>query len=69
MTKILQNYCLDEWFATATPNHDLHSAVTGELVARTGTNGIDFAAMLRHAREVGSPALRALTFHQRAGGG
>jgi oxepin-CoA hydrolase/3-oxo-5,6-dehydrosuberyl-CoA semialdehyde dehydrogenase len=66
MTKILQNYCLDEWFATATPNHDLHSAVTGELVARTGTNGIDFAAMLRHAREVGSPALRALTFHQRA---
>ncbi|HXV00412.1 MAG TPA: phenylacetic acid degradation bifunctional protein PaaZ [Caulobacteraceae bacterium] len=28
--------------------------------------GPDFAAMARHAREVGGPALRALTFHDRA---
>ncbi|HEY2179861.1 MAG TPA: phenylacetic acid degradation bifunctional protein PaaZ, partial [Caulobacteraceae bacterium] len=28
--------------------------------------GLDFAAMARHAREVGGPALRAATFHDRA---
>jgi oxepin-CoA hydrolase/3-oxo-5,6-dehydrosuberyl-CoA semialdehyde dehydrogenase len=32
----------------------------------TGSAGLDFGAMLRHAREVGGPALRTLTFHQRA---
>ncbi len=30
------------------------------------SDGIDFAAVLEHARAVGGPALRALTFHQRA---
>ena len=32
----------------------------------TGSAGVDFGAMLRHAREVGGPALRKLTFHDRA---
>ena len=32
----------------------------------TGSNGVDFGGMLRHAREVGGPALRKLTFHERA---
>ena len=45
---------------------DVHSAVTGEVVAQTGSQGLDFAAMLDHARKVGGPALRKLTFHERA---
>ena len=32
----------------------------------TGSGGLDFGGMLRHAREVGGPALRKLTFHERA---
>src|SRR6185437_6610107 len=35
-------------------------------VAETGTTLRDFASMLAHARNVGGPALRAMTFHQRA---
>ena len=42
------------------------SAVTGEVIAETGSNGLDFGAMLDHARKVGGPALRAMTFHERA---
>ena len=40
--------------------------ITGETVALTGSQGLDFEAMLKHGREVGGPALRAMTFHQRA---
>jgi oxepin-CoA hydrolase/3-oxo-5,6-dehydrosuberyl-CoA semialdehyde dehydrogenase len=40
--------------------------VTGETVAHATSDGLDFRAMLRYARQVGGPALRKLTFHQRA---
>jgi len=35
-------------------------------VAQTGTDGLNYAAMLDHARKVGGPTLRAMTFHERA---
>ena len=41
-------------------------AVTGELIASVGREGVDLAAAHAHARTVGGPALRALTFHERA---
>src|SRR6185312_16063505 len=44
----------------------LHDAVTGEEVARISSTGVDFAAALEHGRRAGGPALRELTFHQRA---
>ncbi|MEO0680317.1 MAG: phenylacetic acid degradation bifunctional protein PaaZ [Pseudomonadota bacterium] len=44
----------------------LLSAVTGEAVAEAGAEGLDTLAMAEHARAVGGPALRALTFHDRA---
>ncbi len=45
----------------------MRDATTGEVIAEASSAGIDFAAALDHAREVGGPALRALTFHERAG--
>ncbi len=66
MTLTLSNYSADSWFQAADGFADLRSAVTGEVVARTGSQGLDFKAMLDHARNVGGPALRKLTFHQRA---
>ncbi len=62
----LLNFARDEWVMGAGALTDVHSAVTGEPVARTGSAGIDYASMLAHARGVGGPALRALTFHDRA---
>lgn len=67
---MLQSYLRDSWISpdsapeSATPVHD---AVTGDLVCRVSAHGLDLAAACVHARSVGGPELRALTFHQRAG--
>ena len=62
----LLNYARDGWVAASGGLADVHSAVTGDVVATTGSQGLDFRAMLDHARNVGGPALRAMTFHERA---
>ncbi|TKT80198.1 phenylacetic acid degradation bifunctional protein PaaZ [Aquamicrobium sp. LC103] len=62
----LHSYAAGEWIAPQGKLSMLRSAVTGEAVARIGSGGLDFAAMADHARRTGGPALRALTFHQRA---
>jgi oxepin-CoA hydrolase/3-oxo-5,6-dehydrosuberyl-CoA semialdehyde dehydrogenase len=62
----LLNYAQDRWYGAEGGLAPVESAVTGEVVAETGSGGLDFAAMLDHARRVGGPALRRLTFHERA---
>jgi oxepin-CoA hydrolase/3-oxo-5,6-dehydrosuberyl-CoA semialdehyde dehydrogenase len=66
MTLLLKNYAKDQWFTAGDGLVDIHSAVDGSVVARTGTNGLDFAAILGHARSVGGANLRKMTFHERA---
>jgi oxepin-CoA hydrolase/3-oxo-5,6-dehydrosuberyl-CoA semialdehyde dehydrogenase len=66
MTLTLKNYARDRWYEASERLAEIRSAVTGETIARAGSAGLDFKAMLDHARQVGGPALRALTFHQRA---
>src|SRR6476661_2274126 len=61
----LLNYERDRWTAGDSAI-EIPSAIDGSPVATTGSGGLDFGQMLRHAREVGSPALRTLTFHDRA---
>ena len=62
----LLNYAKDGWVAGDGAMAEVMGAVTGEVVATTGSRGLDFKAMLDHAREVGGPALRRMTFHERA---
>lgn len=62
----LQNFALGHWVPGTGTGTELFHAVTGEKVAEAGSAGLDFAAMLAYARTVGGPALRRLTFHQRA---
>ncbi len=62
----LMNYAEGRWYGAEGGLAEARSAVTGEVVAQSGSQGLDFAAMAKHARKVGGPALRALTFHQRA---
>ncbi|MGH6951493.1 MAG: phenylacetic acid degradation bifunctional protein PaaZ [Vitreimonas sp.] len=62
----LQNYAEGRWIAGSGGMAELRSAVTGDVVALTSSQGLDFAAMLKFAREQGGPTLRALTFHERA---
>jgi len=63
---MLQSYARDQWFTASGGGADIRSAVTGEVIARASSAGLDMAAMLDHARNVGGPNLRKLTFHQRA---
>ena len=65
-TAQLLNYAFDRWTPGEGNLAELTSAIDGAPVATTGSGGLDFAAMLKHAREVGGPALRKLTFHERA---
>jgi oxepin-CoA hydrolase/3-oxo-5,6-dehydrosuberyl-CoA semialdehyde dehydrogenase len=62
----LLNYAQDGWYQAPGGLAEVHSAINGEVVATTGSQGLDFKAMLDHARAVGGPALRRLTFHERA---
>jgi len=62
----LKNYALGKWVEGAGSLADMPSAVTGKIVARGGSGGLDFAAMAAFARETGGANLRKLTFHQRA---
>jgi oxepin-CoA hydrolase/3-oxo-5,6-dehydrosuberyl-CoA semialdehyde dehydrogenase len=43
----------------------LHSAIDSSVVAEMPSSAMDAAAMLHHARTVGGPALRAMTFQER----
>jgi oxepin-CoA hydrolase/3-oxo-5,6-dehydrosuberyl-CoA semialdehyde dehydrogenase len=62
----LQNYVAGRWVEGDGPGTALLNAVNGEVVAYATANGLDFPAMLDHARRVGGPALRKMTFHARA---
>ncbi|GMU70274.1 MAG: putative phenylacetic acid degradation protein PaaN [Steroidobacteraceae bacterium] len=62
----LMSHVAGRWQAGAGDAQPLRDATTGQVIAEASSAGIDFAAMLAHARQVGGPALRALTFHERA---
>ncbi|OYX15427.1 MAG: phenylacetic acid degradation bifunctional protein PaaZ [Rhizobiales bacterium 32-66-8] len=66
MSRTLESYAIGRWVAPQSGLVDIPSAVDGQVVARASSAGLDFAAMVHHARTVGGPALRALNFHQRA---
>jgi oxepin-CoA hydrolase / 3-oxo-5,6-dehydrosuberyl-CoA semialdehyde dehydrogenase len=63
----VQSFIAGRWQAGSGPGASLKDATTGEVIAEASTAGIDRRAILEHARSVGGPALRRLTFHERAG--
>ena len=62
----LPSYVAGQWQEGSGSGVSVHNAVNGEPVCEVNSDGIDFAAVVRHAREVGGPALRNMTFHDRA---
>ncbi|GAA1848008.1 phenylacetic acid degradation bifunctional protein PaaZ [Myceligenerans crystallogenes] len=78
---VLPSYVRDGWWtpaddaaaaggaATETPEPRavvVHDASTGEPVVRVSADGLDLAAVLDHARDVGQKSLGDLTIHERA---
>jgi oxepin-CoA hydrolase/3-oxo-5,6-dehydrosuberyl-CoA semialdehyde dehydrogenase len=63
---VLRSYVGETWKEPADEGRPVLDAVTGEEVTRVSSAGIDFSAALGYGRSTGGPALRELTFHQRA---
>jgi oxepin-CoA hydrolase / 3-oxo-5,6-dehydrosuberyl-CoA semialdehyde dehydrogenase len=66
MPNVLRSHVRGAWHAPTEEGRPLFDAVTGEEIARVSSAGVDFGAALHHGRTTGGPALRELTFHQRA---
>jgi oxepin-CoA hydrolase/3-oxo-5,6-dehydrosuberyl-CoA semialdehyde dehydrogenase len=62
----LSSYVCGSWHVPPDDGVRLTDAATGEEIGRISSTGIDMAAALEYGRRVGGPALRELTFHQRA---
>ncbi|HZO14108.1 MAG TPA: aldehyde dehydrogenase family protein, partial [Polyangiaceae bacterium] len=63
---VLTSYAQGEWVAGTGRTTALLNAVNGEIVAEASSEGLDFGAMLDYGRRLGGPALRRMTFHERA---
>lgn len=64
----LSSYIAGQWFESSAPGRVVCDAVRGDAVCEVSSDGADMAGAVAYAREVGGPALRALTFHERAAG-
>ncbi|SMX42576.1 phenylacetic acid degradation bifunctional protein PaaZ [Octadecabacter ascidiaceicola] len=62
----VQSFAAGRWIGTDDSARVIHSAVTGKVIAQAGNASLDTDEMLDYARNVGGPALREMTFHQRA---
>ena len=63
--KTLRSYAAGRWQEADRGFVELVNPSTEEPVARASSHGIDFGAVLAHARTRGSEALRSMTFAQR----
>jgi len=62
----LRSYVGGAWYEASEGFVRVLSAVDGRAVALVSSQGLDTQRVLDYARKTGGPALRALTFHQRA---
>ncbi len=62
----LASYVSGKWVDGSDAGAALVDPVTGEELARASTAGMDIGAAMAYARDTGGPALRALSFGERA---
>ncbi len=62
----VRSFVAGQWVRSDDNARLIQSAVTGETIACAGNDTLDTESMLDYGRNVGGPALRALTFHDRA---
>ncbi len=61
----LKSFLQGRWMPGEGPTRTLVNPANEAPIAQTTTAGIDFAAALAHARQVGGPTLRAMSFAER----
>lgn len=62
----ISSFAAGQWIAPGAGARNIASAITGEVIASAGNDALDVQAMLDYGRTVGGPALRQMTFHDRA---
>src|SRR5256886_2233798 len=62
----LPNYLAGQWIEGSGPGTPLVDPVTGDELARISSDGVDLKTALEFARAQGGPALRQLSYTQRA---
>lgn len=62
----VHSFAAGHWVAPGTGARAIASAITGEVIAQAGNDALDVQGMRAYARDVGAPALQAMTFHDRA---
>ncbi|MEO1170880.1 MAG: aldehyde dehydrogenase family protein, partial [Myxococcota bacterium] len=62
---ILESFAAGRWQRPEGESRPVFDAVTGDVVAEVARGGLDYAGMMRFAREEGGRNLRAMTFHER----
>ena len=67
MTNVLPSYLAGFWQCGTDGGAVVSDAVTGEPITTVSSDGLDLEAAVRFSREKGGPALRDLTFGDRAG--
>ena len=64
--RTLESHVQGVWHTPSIQGVVTHHAVTGQPIAGVSSDGIDFGATVAYAHDIGGPALRAMTFHERA---
>ena len=62
----VKSFAAGKWITPDDNARPIENAVTGAVMARAGNDDLDVEAMLDFARNTGGPALRNMTFHDRA---
>jgi oxepin-CoA hydrolase/3-oxo-5,6-dehydrosuberyl-CoA semialdehyde dehydrogenase len=62
----VHSFAAGQWIAPGSGARSIESALTGAVIADAGNVTLDVQAMLEYGRTIGSPALQAMTFHDRA---
>ncbi|MDB5850852.1 MAG: Aldehyde Dehydrogenase, partial [Rhodoferax sp.] len=67
MTELLPNFMAGRWQPGEGAGTALFDPVLGTELVRVSSAGLDLAEAFGHARQTAGPALRALTYRERAG--
>lgn len=62
----IKSYAQGRWHQGNGNARPVYNAVNGQVVGEVSSQGLDFKGMLDYARVEGGPALRKMSFHQRA---
>ncbi|MBX2878466.1 MAG: phenylacetic acid degradation bifunctional protein PaaZ [Granulosicoccus sp.] len=62
----VHSFIAGRWLPPDNSARDIRHAVNGQLIARAGRQTIEVDQLLDYARSVGGPALRIMSFHDRA---